>query len=66
MIGLALGVGFPLFMISRDDLDEERVEAIRELNRETYEATGEYLSKEELEKMRSPRWMDRREYKDED
>lgn len=53
-------------MISRDDLDEERVEAIRELNRETYEATGEYLSKEELEKMRSPRWMDRREYQDED
>lgn len=40
-----MGIGFPVFMVSRDKIDEERMEALRELNRETYEATGEYMTK---------------------
>ena len=44
-MGIGIGIGVPVFIVSRDKLDEERVEALRELNRETYEATGEYLSK---------------------
>ena len=44
-MGLGVGIGFPIFIVSRDKLDEDRVEALRELNKETYEATGEYLSK---------------------
>lgn len=45
VVGLAVGIGFPVFMISRDKADEERVDALRELNKQTFEATGEYLSK---------------------
>jgi hypothetical protein len=44
VLGLGLGIGIPLFFISRDEKDEERLEELRELNRQTYKETGEYLS----------------------
>lgn len=43
-LGLALGIGVPIFYISRDERDEERLEELRALNRATKAETGEYLS----------------------
>lgn len=44
VLGLAVGIGAPLFYISRDERDDKRLEELRELNRQTYKETGEYLS----------------------
>lgn len=44
VLGLLVGIGAPLFYISRDELDEQRLEELRELNRQTFKETGEYLS----------------------
>lgn len=43
-LGIALGIGVPIFYISRDERDEERLEEIRALNRATKAETGEYMS----------------------
>jgi len=64
--GLLLGIGAPIFYISRDERDEERLEELRALNRATKEETGEYLTNEEIEAIRPPRWTDRREFADDD
>eukprot|EP00873_Tetraselmis_striata_P015517 jgi/Tetstr1/435781/TSEL_024672.t1 len=66
VLGLGLGIGIPLFFISRDEKDEERLEELRQLNRETFKETGEYMSPEEIEAIRPPRWTDRREFVDDD
>jgi len=66
LIGVAVGIGVPIFMVRRDRFDEERLEQIRALNKATFEATGEYLTKDEIEKIRPPRWMDTREFRDDD
>lgn len=42
--GLGLGIGAPIFYVSRDMRDEERLEELRALNRATKEETGEYLT----------------------
>lgn len=42
--GLAVGIGIPAFYMNLDAKDEERLEELRELNRQTYKETGEYLS----------------------
>ena len=65
-LGLSLGIGAPIFYVSRDVRDEERLEELRALNRATKAETGEYLSEEEIEKIRPPRWTDRREFVDDD
>lgn len=44
VLGLALGIGAPVFYSMRDDADEKRLEELRSLNRETFKETGEYLS----------------------
>ena len=44
ILGLAVGIGAPLFYISRDEIDEKRLEELRELNRQTFKETGEYLT----------------------
>jgi hypothetical protein len=43
-LGVALGIGAPMFYASRDDRDEERLEELRALNRATKEETGEFMS----------------------
>jgi len=53
-------------LISSSERDEERLEELRELNRATKEATGEYLSDEEIKAIRTPKWTDRREFVDND
>lgn len=45
LLGVALGVGVPAFYISRDRRDEQRLEELRELNRNTKLQTGEYMTK---------------------
>jgi hypothetical protein len=65
-LGVAVGIGAPLFYISRDERDEERLEELRALNRATKAETGDYLSQEEIEAIRPPRWTDRREFVDDD
>lgn len=45
LLGVALGVGVPAFYISRDRRDEQRLEELRELNRNTKMQTGEYMTK---------------------
>ena len=42
--GLAFGIGIPAFYMSIQSKDEERLEELRELNRQTYKETGQYLS----------------------
>lgn len=64
--GVFLGIGAPLFYISRDERDEKRLEELRALNRATYKETGEYLSPDEIEAIRPARWTDRREFVDDD
>eukprot|EP00192_Tetraselmis_astigmatica_P017987 CAMPEP_0117677238 /NCGR_PEP_ID=MMETSP0804-20121206/16638_1 /TAXON_ID=1074897 /ORGANISM="Tetraselmis astigmatica, Strain CCMP880" /LENGTH=138 /DNA_ID=CAMNT_0005486507 /DNA_START=113 /DNA_END=529 /DNA_ORIENTATION=- len=66
VLGVALGLGIPIFFVQREKLDEERLEELRELNRQTFKETGEYLSPEEIEAIRPPRWTDRREFVDDD
>ena len=44
VLGLAVGIGAPLFYISRDERDDARLEELRQLNRQTFKETGEYLS----------------------
>lgn len=39
-----MGIGAPVFYSMRDDIDEQRLEELRELNRETFKETGEYLT----------------------
>lgn len=43
-LGVAVGIGAPIFYISRDERDEERLEELRSLNRATKATTGEYLT----------------------
>jgi hypothetical protein len=44
VLGVALGIGAPVFYAMRDDIDEKRLEELRELNRKTFKETGEYLT----------------------
>lgn len=48
VLGLVVGIGAPLFYISRDEKDEQRLEELRELNRQTFKETGEYLTEVRL------------------
>ena len=60
---------FRLRRVSRDpqeERDKERLEEIRELNRATLKATGEQMSEEEISELRPSRYLDRREFKDDD
>jgi len=65
-LGVIMGIGVPIFYISRDERDEERLEELRALNRATKEATGEYMTDEEINEIRPARWTDRREFVDDD
>merc|ERR1719159_1729559 len=65
-LGIVFGVGAPIFYARQDELDEKRLEEIRSLNRATKEATGEFMSDEEIYAIRPPRWTDRREFVDND
>lgn len=49
-----------------DDADYLRSETKRELNRATLKATGEQMSPEEIAELRPSRYLDRREFKDDD
>eukprot|EP00884_Botryococcus_braunii_P012008 jgi/Botrbrau1/20808/Bobra.0156s0037.1 len=66
VLGVGLGIGAPVFYAMRDEIDEKRLEELRELNRKTFKETGEYLTEEEIAKIRVPRWTDRREFADDD
>merc|ERR1711904_644687 len=66
ILGIVLGIGAPIFYASRDEADEKRLREIRALNRATKEATGEYMSEQELYTIRPPKWTDRREFVDDD
>ena len=48
VLGIAVGIGAPLFYSRRDDIDEQRLEELRELNRQTYKETGQYLTEVSL------------------
>ena len=63
-LGLAMGIGVPIFYVSRDERDDERLEELRALNRATKAETGEYLSDEEIQAIRPKRWTDGREFVD--
>ncbi|CAD7703243.1 unnamed protein product, partial [Ostreobium quekettii] len=45
VLGLVAGLGIPIFLVKREQRDEQRIEAIRELNRDAIATTGEPLSK---------------------
>ncbi|KXZ48124.1 hypothetical protein GPECTOR_30g220 [Gonium pectorale] len=66
VLGLVAGLGAPLWYINRAEKDEERLEELRALNRATFAETGEYMSEEEIAKIRKPKWTDRREWVDDD
>ena len=44
VLGVGLGIGVPIFYISRDSADEEKLTELRELNRKTFQETGEYMT----------------------
>ena len=64
--GLGAGLGIPIFFVWQEQRDKERLEEIGELNRATLKATGEQMSVEEIEELRPARYLDRREFKDDD
>ncbi len=66
MLGIAAGLGIPIFFVTQEQRDKERIEEIRELNRATLKATGEQMSEEEIRELRPDRYLDRREFKDDD
>ncbi|GAX85316.1 hypothetical protein CEUSTIGMA_g12733.t1 [Chlamydomonas eustigma] len=66
LLGLVAGIGAPLWYINRVEKDQDRLEELRALNRANFEATGEYMTDEEITKMRKPKWTDRREWQDDD
>ncbi|KAL3147851.1 hypothetical protein ABBQ32_002574 [Trebouxia sp. C0010 RCD-2024] len=66
VLGIAVGIGAPLFYISRDNADDKRLSDLRELNRQNYKETGKYLTEDEIKAIRQPRWTDRREFQDDD
>lgn len=55
ILGLAVGIGAPIFYTTRDKRDEERLEELRALNRATKKETGEYLSEASHCTQQSPR-----------
>jgi len=65
-LGLGAGLGIPIFFVWQENRDKERLEEIRELNRATLKATGEQMSPEEIAELRPSRYLDRREFKDDD
>jgi hypothetical protein len=60
VLGLVFGIGAPVWYTNRTEVDNQRLEELRALNRATYEETGEYMSESEIEKFRKPKWTDRR------
>ena len=66
VLGIAAGLGIPIFFVTQEQRDKERIEEIRELNRATLKATGEQMSEEEIRELRPDRYLDRREFKDDD
>lgn len=48
-----MGIGIPIFLVERDERDDERIAEIRDLNRATKEATGEYMSEVRVENANS-------------
>lgn len=55
VLGLVAGIGAPLWYIQRTERDEERLEELRALNRAAFKETGEYLTDEEIAKIRKPK-----------
>jgi len=66
VLGVGAGLGVPIFFVMQEERDKERLEEIRELNRATLKATGEQMSEEEITDLRPSRYLDRREFKDDD
>eukprot|EP00217_Crustomastix_stigmatica_P011794 CAMPEP_0183793568 /NCGR_PEP_ID=MMETSP0803_2-20130417/3298_1 /TAXON_ID=195967 /ORGANISM="Crustomastix stigmata, Strain CCMP3273" /LENGTH=120 /DNA_ID=CAMNT_0026037951 /DNA_START=24 /DNA_END=386 /DNA_ORIENTATION=- len=66
VLGVGAGVGLPVLFAASENRDRQRVEEIRELNRATLKATGETLSEDEIADMRPTRYLDRREFRDDD
>lgn len=66
VLGIGAGLGVPIFFVMQEERDKERLEEIRELNRATLKATGEQMSEEEINELRPSRYLDRREFKDDD
>jgi len=66
VLGVGAGLGIPIFFVWQEKRDKERLEEIRELNRATLKATGEQMSPEEIAELRPSRYLDRREFKDDD
>mmetsp|Transcript_16128 Transcript_16128/g.26040 ORF Transcript_16128/g.26040 Transcript_16128/m.26040 type:complete len:134 (+) Transcript_16128:20-421(+) len=64
--GLGAGLGIPIFFVSQENRDKERLDEIRDLNRATLKATGEQMSEQEIDDLRPSRYLDRREFKDDD
>lgn len=60
VLGLLFGIGAPIWYTNRTEVDNARLEELRALNRATFEETGEYMTDEEIEKFRKPKWTDRR------
>ena len=48
VLGIGAGLGIPIFFVTQEARDKERIEEIRELNRATLKATGEQMSEEEI------------------
>jgi hypothetical protein len=55
VFGLLLGIGAPVWYVSRTERDEERLEELRAMNRANFQETGEYLTDEEIAKIRTPK-----------
>ena len=66
VLGLGAGLGIPIFFVQQEKRDKERLEEIRELNRATLKATGEQMTPEEIQELLASRYLDRREFKDDD
>mmetsp|Transcript_45867 Transcript_45867/g.76488 ORF Transcript_45867/g.76488 Transcript_45867/m.76488 type:complete len:129 (-) Transcript_45867:279-665(-) len=64
--GIGCGLGIPIWFARMESRDKARVDDLREINRANLKATGETLSEKELNDMRATRYLDRREFVDDD
>mmetsp|Transcript_31374 Transcript_31374/g.55162 ORF Transcript_31374/g.55162 Transcript_31374/m.55162 type:complete len:182 (-) Transcript_31374:308-853(-) len=66
LLGVLGGIGFPIFYKLRDNADQERLKDIREMNRQQFEETGSYMTDDEIAALRPKRYLDDKEFVDDD
>lgn len=58
VLGIGTGIGLPILFGKLEQRDKDRLERVRQINRQTLKETGETLPEEELQRLRPQRFLD--------